>query len=119
MPFEMGEQPVGGAAQGGVVSEEGRSAEAAAWLADIGQQVSVLLFLLPLGYSVQPVFCVFYILSFSGLNFLFCGGVSGQSREAASRWQRERCLPLGCALIYEDRSLRALPNGRASVPTHG
>lgn len=34
MPFGMGEQPVEGAAVGGVVSEEGRCA-AAAWLADV------------------------------------------------------------------------------------
>ncbi|XP_044938020.1 breast carcinoma-amplified sequence 4 isoform X2 [Mustela putorius furo] len=38
MPFGMGEQPAGGAAVGGVVSQEGRSAEAAAWLADTGGQ---------------------------------------------------------------------------------
>ena len=87
MPFGLEERQVEGGAVRGLVTRRAEAVPrssvsqnrgaAAGRYGDLVWQVGVLLFPVPLGFSVQPVFCVFYFLSFSGLNFLFLGEFQG------------------------------------------
>lgn len=81
----------------------------------VGRWALVTVFSALGGFCPTSFFCVAISLSFCGWNFFFCGKFRGRGvgkfRSYFKMAGRERCLPLGCLVVYQGGELRAVPNG--------